>query len=172
MSKCIRLAVFTFFAAFVFIMCGESHARPGMDGIDEHGRRVNVVDVDSYLKQNPYRPPAKKKAPAKKPAPKKPAPKPKPKPKAVPKKSTYTKFDLDDAIGDALIGGGVAAGGAAIISGGSAAPLGGLVGGGGAFLNNAGKWAWKNKRKIYHDAKQESGKIAEVEDPMGKSFPH
>lgn len=166
MRNCLKVGVFTLFTAFVmwFVLSGESHAKPGLDGIDEHGRHVNVIDVDKYLKQNPYKPPAKKKAtPKPKPKPK-PAPKPEIKkyvPKPVPKPApggNFSKFKVDEVFGEAVVGGGIST----VVTG---TPVPGVLGG---AAHGTGMWIWSNKKEIAKEYK----KISVLEDPMGKSFPH
>tara|TARA_R100000406_G_scaffold56422_1_gene38746 strand:+ start:82 stop:621 length:540 start_codon:yes stop_codon:yes gene_type:complete len=178
-SRCIKLAVFTFFTAFVFgFIISENAQGMGLYGTDESGRQVNVIDVDKYLKQNPYRPPARKPAPkpkpkpvAKKPAPKakpvakKPAPKPAPKPeikqyvpKPVPKGGNFSEFKVDTLVGEAVVGG-------AISTAMTGTPVPGAIGGAGHVT---GMWLWNNKKEIAKEYK----KISVLEDPMGKSFPH
>jgi hypothetical protein len=145
MSVYVKLVIFTFFTAFIvgFILCGESHATPGFFGTDEHGRDVNVTDVDKYLKHNPYKPPVKKKPSPPKTA-KKPAHKPVPKPKY--------EYSIKDAVGIA-VGGSVGNPITTKIKDGKKATgktlkkagLAGAVGGIGVYT---AKWAYDNNEYI------------------------
>ena len=150
MSKCIKLAVFTFLTTFIFgFIISENVHGMGLYGTDENGRQVNVIDVDKYLKQNPYRPPARKK-PAPRPAPK-PKPRPvakKPAPKPAPKKK-LTQFSISEAFGASLAGSASTTVNSKIQNGkgltkakAKRAGLGGLVGGAVAY---SVKWGWDNR---------------------------
>jgi hypothetical protein len=178
-SKCIRLAVFTFFAAFVFglIACGESLAKPYIPD-EQGGREVGRVMHDGkggtkYVSTVPKPRPK----PVARPVAKKPAPKPEIKqyvPKPVPKpiaKKPYTKYNLDKVAGK-TIGGVVIGGVLAPFTAGTSVPAGAGIGAAGGALWENWDWAWENKARLAQDVIDQAGKISKVEDPMGKSFPH
>lgn len=61
MSSRIKIRILGVFAVFtVGFSFGKADAM-ALLGTDENGREVKVHDVKKYLKQNPYKPPAKKK---------------------------------------------------------------------------------------------------------------
>ena len=182
MSKCIRLAVFAFFTAFVFgFIISENAHGMGLYGTDENGRQVNVIDVDKYLKQNPYRPPARNSAPKPKPRPvaKKPAPKPKPVAKKPAPKPKYVPFDTKSAVKRTVTTSVAAGTMAAIVTGGAAAIPTAALSGSGAIVSSVVEWGYDNLeygadktvRGVEKVAK-EYQRISVLEDPMGKSFPH
>jgi hypothetical protein len=123
---------FTMFSIFAVAVISNKADAMAIPGTDENGKQVLVGNVDIYLKNNPYKPPAKKKAPPKKktvvhrPAPKPVVHKPAPAPiddtarmrkiaqeeikKAEEKqKKESKKWKLEEAIGSAVVGAGSAA---------------------------------------------------------------
>jgi hypothetical protein len=179
-SKCIRLAVFTFFAAFVlFLVCEKSHAAPYIPD-ESGGREVGRVIYDGkggtkYVSTVPKPRPKLRAVPKPKP---KPAPKvelktylPKPPaPKPAPPKP-YTPYNVGKVAGK-TIGGGAIGAVLAPFSAGTSVVAGAGLGAAGGALWESWDWAWDNKERIASDAINQAGKIAKVEDPMGRSWPH
>jgi hypothetical protein len=169
-SKCIRLAVFTFFTAFTVMLLVDKVDAMALEGTDENGRHVLVYDVDKYLKKNPYKPPAKKKA-----VPIKKASAPKPKPAPVP-------FKPKEVVRRSIIGGTTAAMAVAIpaIPTGEIATIPAAVGGAATgALTYTVEWGYDNLEYGAHQVVRGTKKVAKeykkvsvLEDPMGKSFPH